>query len=103
MSIKLPGTPQQRKKFIESLATAKGGYGRETAKALGLPYPLPKGWKTRLIRNGYFDPVEIKQLSPVDLGAYWQRIQRNKITTALIKAGLMTPEILNVIDRVDNE
>lgn len=36
---------------IEAAKTAKGGWKRNTTMGWGVPWPLPKGWKEKLISN----------------------------------------------------
>ena len=40
------------KKQLESLKTPRGGWPAEAIYSLGLSFPLAKGWKERLIRDG---------------------------------------------------
>lgn len=49
----LPETKQERKVFIESLKTDKGGITRLTFQKLRVPYPPPKKWRAQLIEFGH--------------------------------------------------
>jgi len=46
---------------IISKQTPKGGWKREQLAEWGVPWPPPKGWKERLLKNGlpYSDVVEV--------------------------------------------
>lgn len=47
-----PITPQERmKQHIEAMCSARGGFSKKDLASLGIPYPPPKGWKKRLIRE----------------------------------------------------
>jgi hypothetical protein len=55
--ITLPPTVEERRVFIESLQTPKGGWKRSTLEALGVPWPPKYAWKQQLIEKGfYIDP-----------------------------------------------
>jgi len=48
----LPDTPQERRQFIHSLKTERGGYTRETLQKLGVKYPPNKKWMKNLVNYG---------------------------------------------------
>ncbi len=40
------------KEEIESKITPAGGYTKKTLAGWGVPWPPPRGWKERLLREG---------------------------------------------------
>lgn len=49
----MPNDSDQRRELITSLMTSKGGWKRDDLAKLGVPWPPPKGWRSRLIDKGY--------------------------------------------------
>jgi predicted GIY-YIG superfamily endonuclease len=54
----LPANCNERKKFLDSLKSPKGGYTRLTLEKLRVPYPAPKGWRSQLIDRGFLGRVQ---------------------------------------------
>jgi predicted GIY-YIG superfamily endonuclease len=50
---KLPDKTIERKQFIETLRTENGAWRRKDLERLGVPWPPPKGWKSKLISTGH--------------------------------------------------
>lgn len=50
----LPSSPQERKVFIDSLRSKNNGFSRVTLEKLGVPWPPPKAWRSKLIQTGKY-------------------------------------------------
>ena len=49
---KIPASPKERQRLLESIKTPKGGFSKEGLARIGISYPPSKGWRTRYIKYG---------------------------------------------------
>ena len=53
----MKGRCRLTKADIEAGKSAKGGFTKATLAKWGVPWPPPKGWRKRLLRQGYVPKV----------------------------------------------
>ncbi|PHQ71747.1 MAG: hypothetical protein COB93_02410 [Sneathiella sp.] len=69
---------------IDKHRTEKGGWTRLTAAKWGVPWPLPKGWRKALIKNGVpYCPVGLKPSEYEPSGGFAETEARNKAIFSL--------------------